>query len=36
MNINWDSKVLSSVIPVIENLEYVSIDVKKLDTESKN
>tara|TARA_B100000941_G_scaffold283471_1_gene253040 strand:- start:743 stop:1723 length:981 start_codon:yes stop_codon:yes gene_type:complete len=35
MNINWDSKVLSSVIPVIENLEYVSIDVKKLDTESK-
>tara|TARA_Y100001936_G_C16084571_1_gene680625 strand:+ start:3131 stop:4111 length:981 start_codon:yes stop_codon:yes gene_type:complete len=35
MNINWDCKVLSSIVPVIENLECLSIDDKMLETESK-
>ena len=35
MNINWDSKVLHSIKPVIENLENVSIDHVQLTTEAK-
>ena len=35
MNINWDSKVLHSIRPVIENLENVSIDHVQLTTEAK-
>ena len=35
MNINWDSKVLHSIRPVIENLENVSIDHVQLNTEAK-
>ena len=35
MNINWDSKVLHSIRPVIENLENVSIDHIQLTTEAK-
>ena len=35
MNINWDSKVLQSIRPVIENLENVSIDHVQLTTEAK-
>ena len=34
MNINWNSKVLSSIQPVIENLTYISIDFEKLSEES--
>ena len=35
MNINWGSKVLHSIRPVIENLENVSIDHVQLTTEAK-
>ena len=35
MNINWDSKVLHSIRPVIENLEKLSIDHVQLTTEAK-
>ena len=35
MNINWDSKVLHSIKPVIENLENLSIDLAQLTNESK-
>ena len=35
MNINWDSKVLHSIRPVIENLENVSIDHVQLTNEAK-
>tara|TARA_B100001778_G_scaffold326393_1_gene323022 strand:- start:20 stop:1000 length:981 start_codon:yes stop_codon:yes gene_type:complete len=35
MSINWDSKVLHSIRPVIENLENVSIDHVQLTTEAK-
>ena len=35
MNINWDSKVLHSIRPVIENLENVSIDHVQLTTKAK-
>ncbi len=35
MNINWDSKVLHSIRPVIENLENVSIDHVQLTSEAK-
>ena len=35
MNINWNSKVLHSIRPVIENLENVSIDHTQLTTEAK-
>ena len=34
MNINWNSKVLSSIQPVIDNLRYISIDFEKLSKES--
>lgn len=35
MNINWDSKVLHSIKPVIENLENLSIDLAQLTNEAK-
>ena len=35
MNINWDSKVLHSIRPVIENLQKLSIDHVQLTTEAK-
>lgn len=35
MSINWDSKVLHSIRPVIENLQKLSIDHVQLTTEAK-
>ena len=36
MKINWDSKVLHSIKPVIKNLQHLSIDSVQLVTEAKN
>ena len=36
MSINWDSKVLSSVIPVIENLSHLSLDEQAIISTAKN
>ncbi len=35
MSINWDSKVLHSLEPVINNLKLISIDFEKLNLEAK-
>jgi len=35
MSINWDSKVLHSLAPVINNLKLISIDFEKLNLEAK-
>lgn len=35
MKINWDSKVLHSIKPVIKNLQHLSINLEQLSTEAK-
>lgn len=35
MFVNWDSKVLKSIEPVINNLKFITIDLEKLNIEAK-
>ena len=35
MKINWDSKVLHSIKPVIKNLQHLTINLEQLSTEAK-